>query len=132
MMSATGKNSGFTLVEIMVSVAILSLGLIVILQGFAGSLNILRVCRNNLEASLFAEEKMAELEINIKQSKNAFINDLSGATQVGNLGLQWQIVASPDLEYKDLNKILATISWKEGKRKGINSLNTFLIIPHAE
>lgn len=132
MMSATGKNSGFTLVEIMVSVAILSLGLIVILQGFAGSLNILRVCRNNLEASLFAEEKMTELEINIKQSKNAFIKDLSGATQVGNLELQWQIVMAPDLEYKDLNKILATISWKEGKRKGVNSLNTFLIKPHAE
>lgn len=132
MMSATGKNKGFTLIEIMVSVAILSLGLIVILQGFAGSLNILRVCRNNLEASLFAEEKMAELEINTKQSKNAFIKDLSGATQSGNLGLQWQIVVSPDLEYKGLNKILATISWKEGKRTGVNSLNTFLIIPHAE
>ena len=132
MILVTGKNKGFTLIEIMVSVSILSIGLIVILQGFTSSLNVLRVCQNNLEASLFAEEKMAELEINIKQDKEVFLKGLTGIIQENNLEFQWSISLTPETEYEDLNKVLTTISWKEGKRKGINSLSTFFIIPHAQ
>jgi len=132
MISATGKNNGFTLIEIMVSIAILSIGLIVILQGFTSSLNTLGVCRNNLEASLFAEERMADLEIDIKQNKYVFTRELSGSEQKGNLGFQWRIAMTPEIQQEELNRVLTTVSWQEGKRKGVNSLDTFLVILHAK
>ena len=104
MILATGKNSGFTpseissfkcskrfrtgftLVEIMISIAILSMGLILILQGFTNSLNILRIAEHNLETSLLAEEKMVEMEINVKQDKQIPDKYLSGESQSDNIG----------------------------------------------
>ena len=59
---------GFTLIEVMISVAILAVGLSLILQGFAFSLNVLRISQDNLKATLVAENKMAELQIQIKKT----------------------------------------------------------------
>lgn len=135
MISGTGKkkNKGFTLIEVMVSVAILSIGLLVIIQGFSSSLNTLRICQNNLEASLFAEEKMAELEIYSKQEKKGFGPDLSGVLPgAGNLSFEWRIGLAPETGYEGLNKVLNIVSWIEGKRKGVNSLTTFLLIPYVK
>jgi len=130
MILATGKNRGFTLIEIMISIAILSVGLILILQGFTRCLNILRISQNNLETSLLAEEKMAEFEIAAKQDKGAFFKDTSGESQSGNIEFKWQIRLSPDNEYEDLNEVLTTVYWKEGRRSGASVFSTYLIIPH--
>ena len=132
MILATGKNSGFTLVEIMISIAILSMGLILILQGFTNSLNILRIAEHNLETSLLAEEKMVEMEINVKQDKPIPDKYLSGESQSDNIGFQWQIAIAADKEYEDLNKVLTTVSWQEGRRKGGSVFSTYLIIPHGQ
>ena len=97
---------GFTLIEIMVSIGILSFGLILILQGFTQSLNVLRICRNNLKITLLAEEKITEIQIKVKQDK--------------------------DLAFQDLNKVMTTVSWKEGRRKGAVPLVTYLRTPPNE
>ena len=127
---ALRASRGFTLIEIMISIAILSVGLILVLQGFSYALNILRISQDNLETSLLAEEKMAELEINTKQKNDAFLKDASGDLQSNNMEFKWQIRLIPDTEYEDLYKAMATVSWKEGRRNGASIFSTYLTIPH--
>jgi prepilin-type N-terminal cleavage/methylation domain-containing protein len=129
MILVTGRSKGFTLIEIMISVAILSFGLILILQGFTHSLNILRISQNNLQATLLAEEEMSQLQIDAKNSKYGLLTDLNGESQVDNIEFSWQTSITPDEEYEDLNKLLTTVSWKEGRRKGAVPVVTYLRTP---
>lgn len=130
MISATGRNKGFTLIEIMVSIAILSVGLILILQGLTHCLSILRISQDNLETSLLAEDKMAELELAIKQDPGSFLKYTSGTSQSGNIEFKWRIRLTPDSEYEDLHKALTTVNWQEGVRSGSSIYSTYFIIPH--
>ncbi len=132
MISATGqrKNKGFTLIEIMISIAILSLGLIFVLQGLTHCLSILNISRNNLEASLLAEDKMAEAEIAVKQDADEFSKDSGGELKSGNIDFNWQIRFSPDQEYEDLDEVLTTVHWREGRRSGSSIFSTYLIVAH--
>ena len=123
---AIGRSRGFTLIEIMISVAILSFGLILILQGFTHSLNILRISENNLQATLLAEEKMAQLQIDAKNSEYGFLTDFNGESQIDNIEFRWQTSITPDEEHEDLNELLTIVSWKEGKRKGTVPVITYL------
>ena len=126
---AIGRSKGFTLIEIMISVAILSFGLILILQGFTHSLNILSISENNLQATLLAEEKIAQLQIDAKQNEYEFLTDLSGELKLNNIEFNWETRITPDGEYQDLNSVLTIISWKEGKRKGSVPVVTYLRTP---
>jgi prepilin-type N-terminal cleavage/methylation domain-containing protein len=125
-----GNKRGFTLIEIMMSVAILSVGLIMVLQGFSYAFNILRISRDNLETSLLAQEKMAEMEIKVKQKKDEFFKDANGELQSNNIEFKWQIRLTPDREYEDLYEAITTVSWKEGRRDGASIFSTYLTIPH--
>ncbi len=129
MTSATGRSKAFTLIEIMISIAILSLGLILVLQGLAKCVNILRISQSNLAATLLAEDKMAEVEIAVKQNGlKAFLNDTSGVEQAGNIELDWQVRLSQDEEYEDLNKVTATVNWRDGRNRGSSIFSTYLTI----
>jgi len=131
MTSGTGRNKGFTLIEILISIAILSLGLILVLQGLTQCLNILRISQNNLETSLLAEEKMAEMEIAVKQDKEMFSKDTSGQSQSGNIEFNWHVRLSPDTQYEDLYEVLTTVNWTEGRRKGSSIFSSYLMVPHG-
>lgn len=132
MMLSTGKNSGFTLIEIMISVAILSVGLILILQGLTNCLSVMRISQDNLGTSLLAEEKMAEFEITTKQVKGTSFHDASGESQSGNMAFKWQIRLTPDMVYEDLNEFRTTVYWNEGIRSGSSVFSTYLVIPHGK
>ena len=125
-------NRGFTLIEIMLSIAILSIGLIFVLQGLTQCLSILRIAQDNLETSLLAEDKTAELEISSKQQNGDFFKATSGELQSGNIAFTWQIRLTPDTDYEDLQEVLTTVSWQEGIRKGSSVFSTYLIIPHGK
>lgn len=136
MMSPIGKrNKGFTLLEIMISVGILSIGLTLILQGLMHSLNILQISQDNLKATFVTENKMAEVEIKVKEGKELFLDELGEEFEFEDIDCVWGIKFSPveleieealDKEYEDLNEIVAIMSWEEGKRKGKVPLVTYL------
>lgn len=149
MMLPTGKNNfvvrrasraegntqyGFTLIEIMVSVAILSLGLVLILQGFAHCLNILRISEDNLKAGLMAENKIAEGEIAAKENRGGWKNGLRDEFQYGNISYVWNIDVESvkwELEeipksFEDLKEVRASLFWQEGKRSGSIPIVTYM------
>jgi prepilin-type N-terminal cleavage/methylation domain-containing protein len=122
-------RDGFTLIEIMVSVAILSVGLILVLQGMAKCVNILRISQDNLAATILAEDKITQVEIASKQkSSGASFGDTSGEEEYGSAVFRWEVRLSPYGEYENLNELLATVSWKDGRNNGSSSFNTYLTV----
>ena len=120
------KKQGFTLIEVMLSVAILSLGFTLVLQGFSQSLNTLRISKNNLKASLLAEVKLAEMQINAREGQDVLLEDLNQKILLDNIEFVWAAKVTLDEEDENLNKTAATLSWVEGRRKGATSVVTYL------
>jgi len=52
------KNKGFTLLEVMLAVAVLSLGLVMVVRSFATSLRAIKISHNFLVANLLLEERI--------------------------------------------------------------------------
>jgi prepilin-type N-terminal cleavage/methylation domain-containing protein len=133
MISVIGsRKKGFTLIEIMVSIAILSMGLILILQGFTYSINIFNIAQSNLEAVLLAEENMVKFEMGSKRVGDSSYKDTSGNTKLNNMNFAWDIRMSPQEEYEDLYKISSIISWNRGQNRGSTPLVSYLRIPPDE
>jgi len=137
-MLLTGNKKGVTLIEVMISISILSIGLVLVLQGFAYCLNGLRISENNLKASLLAGNKMAQAQIEVKEDRNTFKNSLSERFKAQRLKCTWNIEIDPvswgveekvPESYDDLNELRANFGWKEGKRKGTISLVTYVRNP---
>lgn len=57
----TARPAGFTLLEVLVAVAILGLTVVVSIQGFAAGLRLLKVAGDHQQAVLLADQKMREV-----------------------------------------------------------------------
>ena len=132
------RVQAFTLVEIMVSISILSLGLVLILQWFAYSLNVLRVSQDYLTAALVFENKMAETEIRFKEALDDFRENSNEAfessgmqfefnAQLGAVDYRKASESGEEIEFEDFCSLKTNLSWREGKRKGRIPLDMYLV-----
>ena len=79
---------GFTLLEVMASLAILGMGILMVIQLFSGGLGLAMAARGHTGAVLLAREKMAETL--------ADVNLRSGVSQGdGPEGLHWEVEVVP-------------------------------------
>jgi hypothetical protein len=122
----------------MLSISILSIGLVALLQWFSQSLNIIRISENYLKASMILESKMAETELKLKEGKSKFwTGDLE---EIEDAGVSFTLTSSAtpvectkdlesgdELTYENLYKVRALLSWRDGKRKGAIPVSTYLI-----
>jgi len=129
--TAKKNRDGFLLFEAILSVAILSFGLVLVLHSFTGSLKAARISQNYMRAVLLLEAKMTELEW--KGSLDSGISE--GKFSQKNERFAWKIEATPveeisgeDEEKKrvELNKVHLTVSWSEGKKVERIELTTYL------
>ena len=65
-------RSGFTLIEVLVAVAVLSIGVVVIIQGYQTALAGLGAAREMIRASLMAAEQVADGELQALAAGEAF------------------------------------------------------------
>ncbi len=130
-----GTRSGFTLIEIMVAIAILSLGLVLILQYFSHSLSVLRSSEDYVRASLLFENKVADIEINFKEGRDIFSdsdiikdsgNTFKLVTDISPIELK-KDTYEEELLYENLYDFNAILSWDEKNRKNKIIVATHLI-----
>ena len=115
MISRTGRTKrGFTLIEIMLTVAILSFGLVIILQSFATALDGLKRTRGVSVASSLLEEKMEELTEKAKEEEGMVEGPLSGEFDQEYKGYKWNVSVNPGAD-ADLNELELTVSWTDGE-----------------
>ncbi|MBI4598496.1 MAG: prepilin-type N-terminal cleavage/methylation domain-containing protein [Candidatus Omnitrophica bacterium] len=86
------KTKGVSLIEVLISVAILAAGMAVILQGLVRSAYTLSVARNRLRAYSFASAKLTEVELGIHQRAEL---RPEGSFRIGRETFRWQLTVAP-------------------------------------
>jgi type II secretion system protein I len=121
---STDDNSGFTLIEIVVTLAILSLGLPVLLQSFSNVANNQRISEDKTTVLYLLRTRMAEIE-------------LQGYPDIGteegefgeNSRYRWRSevhgVESDEFE-EGLRAVTVTITWLEQGKTESTSMNTYV------
>ena len=117
MTSETGSNKGFTLVEVLLAVSILSIGIVGVLRGYATSINALGIAQESANAVCLLKEKMLEIEQIALEQKGIETGRSSGEFKDdGQEGYSWTLESKP-AAIADLNEVIITVSHKESPRK---------------
>lgn len=134
-----GRNDrvGFLLFEVMVTVAILSLGLVLILRSFTTSLAAVRTSQEYMWACLLVEEKIGELEEESEVTRKVTTTPSRGEFTLTSEKDRWREkfrweIATKGLrdeegEETPLDKVTVTVAWKEGGREREVRLTTYLV-----
>ncbi len=129
----SSRNKGFTLIEVVVALAILGVGLTVIIELFSGGLRLARASMEYTKAVNYARMKMEE--VTLKPSVQEGIEE--GESDDG--AFRWQVgVKKVDLlsidksvDYKppiDLFQVKIDIFWKSGAKEKSASIESFRAI----
>ena len=115
------KNEGFLLLEVMIGVAILSIGTLLILNSFMRPLRAIEFSRDYFKAGLFMEEKMLELY-------NSDIRDGISDGVFNGFGdrFSWNLNVIK-LEKDAYNEINLKILWQGKDKEGCLPVSAYII-----
>lgn len=117
------RTGGFTLLEVLVALAILSLAIVASIQGFAQGLRLLKVAGDHQRATLIADQKAREV-----------IEPAEGREQGTEGQFAWErittLVDTPELRSAGapgrwrVYQIAVQVRWGERRQVGIDTLRT--------
>ena len=115
------NNDGFSLLEVIVALAIMAMGFVTILQLFSGSIRSVSLSEQYLKGTTLAHSKMGELEVN-----NYSVTEYEGIFP-DEKNYRWQLQVSPHtspLNSKEdniqLSEVTLNVLWEEaGKTRDI-------------
>jgi len=121
---ATPRASGFTLLEVLVALAVLSFAVVVSIQAFAGGLRLLKLSGEHQEAMLIADQKAREI-----------VAPTSGGVESGTEGAfawerQVKIVTTPDLDVEGRSvkwrvwEVDVRVRWGDHREVSLATLRT--------
>jgi len=121
---STPRASGFTLLEVLVALAVLSFAVVVSIQAFAGGLRLLKLSGEHQEAMLIADQKAREI-----------VAPTSGGVESGTEGAytwerQVKIVATPDLDVEGRSvkwrvwEVDVRVRWGDHREVSLATLRT--------
>ena len=137
------EDRGFTLVEVLVAIAVLLLGLVPLLQLHVGSLRNFSRAQLRTEASLVARSKLAEIladaEGKLQTQTGRLDNPELGAvytweTEVSDVEDKMSPLFQDTvaLDWQDVRQVTVTVSWMDGRREASLSLSTYHLVPTLE
>lgn len=127
------RNRGFTLIEIVVAMAILGVGLIVIIELFSGGLRLGRVSEEYTQAVGLARMKLEEIflaeQLKEGSEQGEFNKDFRwqvGVKKVDLLPVEKGLEFKPPVEFY---QIKVNIIWKSGSKERSTEIESFRTIP---
>ncbi|MCF7887456.1 MAG: hypothetical protein K9L71_03475 [Candidatus Omnitrophica bacterium] len=108
----------------MISISILSIGLVFILQGLSRSLGVIKIAENNLAVISVVKEKMAKVILENKEKKNSV--NLNQELVYKNMDFSLEVNSTTLEDYEALDKVNCELIWKEGRREGKVNIFTYL------
>lgn len=126
--SSIAKNEkGYLLFEVILAVAILSLGLVMLVRCFAAPLKAVKVSENHLKAALLLEEKMEELQTRYErysQTESGTFPDYSGK-------FKWRVETlrgvNAGWDNDKLVEVKLTVFWQEGEKERSIHLTSLMV-----
>lgn len=120
------RKTGFTLIEVLLAVALLTTALVLTMQGFSTCLRAAKLSERYTIATLLAQRKIADLEM--VESLEATQEEGDFADEEGNPypEYRWstEVVASSDVS--DLYEATVTITWVDrGRERAIEVVRLF-------
>ncbi|MGH7306482.1 MAG: type IV pilus modification PilV family protein [Candidatus Rokuibacteriota bacterium] len=94
-----GAQGGFTLLEVLIAFAILSVAVVAVIQGFAQGLRLLKAAGDHQQAVLLADQKTRELVVPVEGRDQG---------QEGNFAWERTVTVVPA---PDLTRTAATAKW---------------------
>ena len=127
------NKKAFTLLEIMVAIAILGIALTIILQQFSTGLKTVTVTRDYTKALIHAREKLEEFCLAKKLSETEESGEFED-------GYKWRVVIAPYEEENktktsteflllSMYKVTSSVSWEGGNKEKKIELATVKIVP---
>jgi len=116
------KNKGFSLLEVIIGVAILSTGIVIVLQALAFCARVTGVSCNTVRAVFLAEDKWQEAGYKVKKGIITEASPASGQED----NFKWSYELSKFEEYPDLYKFDLNVNWTSGNREEKLELNSWL------
>lgn len=116
MMSIIGNKRGFTLIEALLAVVILSIGLVGILRAYQTSLTALGVGQESINAFCLLEEKMSDVEQQVKEQEGLSAGTSRGEFKDSFANYEWEleIKSGPGDE---LNEAVLAVYYKGHPRR---------------
>lgn len=116
-------NKGFSLLEVLIGVAIFSGGIVVVLQALSFSGRVCRLSCDTVRGVFLAEDKIQELEF---KTNNKIINGpLSDSGQ--KEGLNWNYSLLEDTDKAGLYKLDLEVKWESaGREQGVELVSWLL------
>jgi general secretion pathway protein I len=130
------STTGFTLIEVVVAMAILGIGMTVILELFSGSLRLLRTSGEYTKAVNYARVKMEEITVKPTVNEGIEEGEFDGA-------YRWQVdvkrvdilPARIETDFKppvELFQVKLIVLWKSGTKERSTVLETYRTIKLEE
>lgn len=123
------RAGGLTLIEILVSIAILAGAMAVMLQAFARSASTLALAKNRLRAYHFCMTKMSELAAD---PARAVPEGGDGSFRVGRDRFTWQLESSLLPDDPMLAVVTLTTAWTHSGRPHAMQVSRLWPMPEAE
>jgi prepilin-type N-terminal cleavage/methylation domain-containing protein len=107
---------GFTLIEVMVTVVILSLGAVLLYSAFFTSLDSFNYCVNYVKVIPWMDEKVWQAQDFLSHFNQSEQLDREGEFKNGNKNFNWRLFYNQVDELQGLYKIALTVFWRQGQR----------------
>lgn len=124
---ASKSNKAFSLLEVIITVAILSTAIVFVFRAFTTVLSSVKFSQNITLACFLAEDKLWEIENKQKDTKGP-LSTASGTEKIQEQDFNWDYTVT---EIQDLNlvELKFNVNWKENVREKEYVLNfaTYLI-----
>jgi Tfp pilus assembly protein PilV len=111
------NERGYLLFEVIVAVAVLSVGLVMLLRCFAAPLRAVDVSEDHLTAALLLEEKMEELQTGYEWDSGATEGVFSGQSDKFRWRIETTSYTPMPGQSTDLAEVEVTVFWREENRE---------------
>jgi hypothetical protein len=106
-------NKGYLLFEVLLSLVILSAGLILVSRSFVSSLSALKVSKGHTQAVLMLERKLAEIESGVIDIQGYSKIDLDGEEGGFNWKIRSEEPGEEIMSKLPYTEVQVTVSWAE-------------------
>jgi general secretion pathway protein I len=121
---ARRRQAGFTLLEVLVAFAILSLTVVVAVQAFAQGLRLLKLSGDHQQAALLADQKTREIVLPKEGRESGTEGNFTWERVVKEVAAP-ELTPSGQVAKWHVYEITTQVAWGEGKRAvGVTTLRT--------